>query len=68
MPNLENLSLMSTFEELLNARGIFYDAQDGKVHKKMCIDAQKTVQWFKSYVDFAPKLIVVLLLQIIKVG
>jgi hypothetical protein len=47
----------------LNVRGIFYDVQDGKVHRKMCIDAQKTVQWFKSYVYFAPKLTLRLLYQ-----
>jgi len=38
MPNLENLYLMGTYEELLNVRGIFYDVRDKKVHRKMCND------------------------------
>jgi len=42
--NYKEPYLMGIYEELLNVRGIFYDVQDGKVHRKMCIDAQKTVQ------------------------
>ena len=44
MPNLENFNLMGTYEELHNVRGIFYDNRDEKVHREMCIDAQKNVQ------------------------
>jgi len=46
--------------------GIFCDTWDEKVHREMCIDAQKTVQWFLSYFDFASKLIVEVTLLIFR--
>jgi hypothetical protein len=42
--NFENLYLMVTYEELANVPVLFVDKRDEKVHREMCIDAQKNVQ------------------------